>query len=87
MTYKIKFSKNALKDYEKIKKSKLAKDVKSLLQIIESDPFSFPPAFEKLKGDLAGFYSRRINRQHRLVYFVKDDEIVITSMWTHYEKN
>ena len=46
-----------------------------------------PPPFEKLVGDLAGAYSRRINIQHRLVYQVLDDEqiVEVLRMWTHYE--
>ncbi len=45
------------------------------------------PPYEKLLGDLSGAYSRRINRQHRLVYQVLEDERVvkILRMWTHYE--
>uniref|UniRef100_A0A7V6CDM4 Putative mRNA interferase YoeB n=1 Tax=Thermodesulfobacterium geofontis TaxID=1295609 RepID=A0A7V6CDM4_9BACT len=46
-----------------------------------------PPPYEKLVGDLAGAYSRRINIQHRLVYQVIDEQKVvkILRMWTHYE--
>lgn len=57
-----------------------------LLEIIRKDPFRTPPRFEKLVGDLAGAYSRRINIQHRLVYEVLEQEkiIKILRMWTHY---
>ena len=52
------------------------------------NPFCYPPSYEKLSGDLSGLYSRRINRQHRIVYEVDEEkhEIHIIRMWTHYEK-
>ena len=54
---------------------------------MSEDPFCYPPTYEKLVGDLSGLYSRRINRQHRIVYEVIEDkkEIHIIRMWTHYE--
>ncbi|GAH67554.1 unnamed protein product, partial [marine sediment metagenome] len=54
---------------------------------LSSDPFQYPPPCEKLVGDLAGAYSRRINIQHRSVYQVIESERVvkIIRMWTHYE--
>jgi len=50
-------------------------------------PFQNPPPFEKLIGDLAGAYSRRINIQHRLAYQVLKEPRVakVIRMWTHYE--
>ena len=59
----------------------------ALLTVLERDPFQNPPPYEKLLGNMAGMYSRRINRQHRLVYEVDTaNRIVrIISMWTHYE--
>jgi toxin YoeB len=46
-----------------------------------------PPSYEKLVGDLAGAFSRRINILHRLVYQIDDDLhiVKILRMWTHYE--
>lgn len=44
------------------------------LYYIEQDPYQKPPPYEKLIGDLAGAYSRRINIQHRLVYQVLEVE-------------
>ena len=83
--YKIIFGKRALKDYEKIKSSPLKKQIYKLLDILEQDPYK--PPVEKLGGDLEGFFSRRINIQHRLVYEIYDeDQIVkILAMWSHYE--
>ena len=55
--------------------------------MLEANPFQNPPPFEKLVGDLAGAYSRRINIQHRLVYQVLADEeaVKVLRMWTRYE--
>lgn len=88
MTYKILITKAALKDKEKIKGNKaLESKVKNLIELISKNPYETPPSFEKLKGDLDGLISRRINIQHRLVYEVYEEEKVvkIISMWTHYE--
>lgn len=54
---------------------------------MKQNPFQAPPAYEKLLGSLAGFYSRRINYQHRLIYAVYPEEKVvkILRLWTHYE--
>ena len=86
--YIIKFSKQALKDKIKLKSSCLDKNCKNILILLKTDPFCYPPSYEKLSGDLNGLYSRRINRQHRIVYEVDEEirEIHILRMWTHYEK-
>ena len=65
----------------------LKNNVNNLLELIKKNPFKNPPPFETLIGNFKGLYSRRINRQHRLVYRVLEDEkiIIIVSMWTHYE--
>ena len=81
------FSKQALKDAKKVKAAGLKLRVEELLALLEKDPFQNPPSFEKLVGDLAGAYSRRINIQHRLVYevFTKECVVRVLRMWTHYE--
>ena len=81
------FSKQALKDAKKVKAAGLKPRVEELLALLEKDPFQNPPNFEKLVGDLAGAYSRRINIQHRLVYevFTKEGVVRVLRMWTHYE--
>jgi toxin YoeB len=81
------FTKQAQKDAKKLASSGLRDKAQALLEILAEDPFQSPPSFEKLVGDLAGAYSRRINIQNRLVYQVlKDDRAVkILRMWTHYE--
>ena len=83
---KILFTKQSQKDYEKLKNNKaLFKKAAMLLQIISKNPYQNPPSYEKLCGELQGAYSRRINRQHRIVYRVVENEVWVISMWTHYE--
>ena len=86
--YIIKFSKQADKDKIKLKNSGLDKNAKMILNLMIDDPFCYLPNYEKLTGDLTGLYSRRINRQHRIVYEVdkNKNEIHIIRMWTHYDK-
>ena len=50
------------------------------------NPYQSSPPYEKLRGSLAGFYSRRINIQHRLIYQVLDDEniVKVLKMWNNY---
>jgi len=81
------FTRQAQKDARKLASSNLRPQAEKLLTILEGDPFANPPPFEKLIGDLAGAYSRRINIQHRLVYQVYRDRkaVKILRMWTHYE--
>ena len=87
MTWSVVYTKQAAKDAARIKSSGLKEKTQKLLDILEKNPFQNPPPFEKLVGDLAGAYSRRINIQHRLVYQVlKKEKIVkVLRMWTHYE--
>ena len=85
--YELFYTKDAIKDSKKIKSAGLKDKVTILLTILESNPFQNPPPYEKLIGDLAGAYSRRINIQHRLVYQVlqKEKIVKVLRMWTHYE--
>ena len=81
------FAKHALKDAKKLAASGLKPKAQELLAVLSRDPFQNPPPFEKLVGDLAGAYSRRINIQHRIVYevFAKEKTVRVLRMWTHYE--
>lgn len=72
--YRVVLTKQAMKDLPKLKAARLADKAQSLLAIIEQDPYQNPPPYEKLLGKLKGYYSRRINYQHRLVYEVDEDE-------------
>ena len=81
------FTKQAQKDARKLASSGLKPKAQDLLAILELDPWQNPPPYEKLVGDLAGAYSRRINIKHRLVYQVLETERVVKvlRLWTHYE--
>lgn len=87
MTWRLVYTKQAQKDAKKLASSGLKTKAQELLGLIAEDPFKKPPPFEKLVGDLAGAYSRRINIQHRLVYQVLEDEQVVKvlRLWSHYE--
>lgn len=87
MTWQLIYTRQAQKDAQKLASSGLKEKVKELLRIIENDPFRNPPPFERLVGDLAGAYSRRINIQRRLVYQVLEAEgvVKVLRLWTHYE--
>jgi len=87
VTWEIVYTKQAQKDAKNLAAAGLKGKASELLEIIRKDPFHTPPRFEKLVGDLAGAYARRINIQHRLVYEVLEKRkiIKIISMWTHYE--
>lgn len=87
VNWKLVYTKQAQKDAKKIAATNLKDKVTELLAIIQVNPFQNPPPYEKLVGDLAGAYYRRINIQHRLVYQVIESEqtLKIIRMWTHYE--
>lgn len=87
MKYKILLSKTAKKDMIKLNNAGYEKTYKNILNLMSENPFCYPPSYEKLVGELSGYYSRRINRQHRIIYSVieEDLEIHIIRMWTHYE--
>ena len=85
--YRVTLSKQALKDLEKIKQAGYAEKVFKLVTLLTVNPYQNSPPYEKLGGDLQGYYSRRINIQHRLVYEIFEDVrmVRILRMWTHYE--
>lgn len=87
MSWQIVYTKHAQKDAQKLAASGLKSKALELLAVLQQNPFQNPPPYEKLVGDLAGAYSRRINIQHRLVYQVLTDERVVKvlRMWAHYE--
>jgi len=81
------YTKQAQKDAKKLVASGFEGKTRELLKVLEENPYRTPPPFEKLVGDLAGTYSRRINVQHRVVYQVFEAEQVVKviRLWTHYE--
>ena len=87
MTWTLVYTQQAQKDAKKLGSTYLKTKAQRLLDILAKNPYQNPPTYEKLVGDLAGAYSRRINIQHRLVYQVLDSirTVKVLRMWTHYE--
>jgi len=87
VTWRLVFTKQAQKDARKLAAAGLKPKAQALLDVLAENPFQNPPPYEKLVGDLAGAFSRRINIQHRLVYQVLSEEktVKVLRMWTHYE--
>ncbi|MBQ2776876.1 MAG: Txe/YoeB family addiction module toxin [Peptococcaceae bacterium] len=94
--YRIVYDKQAVKDIKYLKSAGLDKKAKELIEVLRINPFQTPPPFESLLGNLKGYFSRRINIQHRLVYQVYPDSVTVDDityegtvkiirMWTHYE--
>lgn len=87
MSWRLVYTRQAVKDAQKIAQSGLQAQARRLLDVLAENPYASPPPYEKLVGDLAGAYSRRINIQHRLVYQVLEAirTVKILRLWTHYE--
>ena len=87
MNWKLVFTQQAQKDAKKLVSTHLKDKAQKLLELVAKNPYQNPPPYEKLVGDLAGAYSRRINIQHRLVYQVLETSktVKVLRMWTHYE--
>ncbi|MGP1383029.1 MAG: Txe/YoeB family addiction module toxin [Thainema sp.] len=85
MEWTIQFSRQVLKDAKKLRAANLETNLKSLRDILRRNPYE--PPYEKLAGNLQGYYSRRINIKHRLVYSVDNETktIRVVSVWSHYE--
>jgi toxin YoeB len=95
--YRIVYDKQAAKDIQNLKSVGLDRKAKELIEVVRDHPFKNPPPFEALVGNLKGFFSRRINIQHRLVYQVYIEPVTmhdveyegivkIIHMWTHYDE-
>jgi toxin YoeB len=87
VSWRLAFTKQAQKDAKKLAAAGLKPKAQELLAVLTNNPYQNPPPYEKLVGDLAGAYSRRINIQHRLVYQVLEEEkaVKVLRLWTHYE--
>jgi len=85
---RIVFSKIAWEDYTSWlnEDKKMLRKINDLIKDIQRDPFTGKGKPEPLKYDLAGLWSRRIDREHRLVYQVLNKEILIYSCKYHYDK-
>ena len=87
MSWLLVYTKQAKKDAKRLSHSGLKPQAERLLDVLREDPYRTPPPYERLVGDLAGAYSRKINIRHRIVYQILDDikTVKIIRMWTHYE--
>lgn len=87
VSWKVVYTKQAQKDAKKLAAAGLKPKAEKLIDLLRENPFSSPPPYKKLIGDLSGTYLRRINIQHRLIYQVyeKENVIKVIRMWTHYE--
>jgi len=86
VSWQVVLSKQATKDAKKLASSGLKNKAQELLKILQTNPYE--PPYEKLVGNLKGYYSRRISIQDRLVYQILDDQrtVKVLRMWTHYER-
>jgi len=84
---KIIFSKNAWEDYVywQTEDKKTLKKINALIKDIQRTPYEGIGKPEPLKFDLAGYWSRRIDLEHRLVYQVEDSDILIYTCRFHYD--
>jgi Txe/YoeB family toxin of toxin-antitoxin system len=87
VSWNVVFTTQAVRDARKLASSGLKPKAERLLAILAENPFTPSPPYEKLVGDLAGAYTRRLNLQHRLVHQVleKKRTVKVLRMWTHYE--
>jgi toxin YoeB len=88
MNYILDFTRKAKEDLDFFKKSgnkAVLKKINILIEEILESPFVGTGKPEPLKHDLVGFWSRRINREHRLTYEVTEEIIIILSLKGHYE--
>ena len=85
---RIVFSKNAWEDYTSwvVENRKMLRKINELIKDIQRTPYEGKGKPEPLKYNLTGLWSRRIDLEHRLVYSVKDKEILIYSCKYHYDK-
>jgi Txe/YoeB family toxin of toxin-antitoxin system len=86
VSWRLVHTRAAQEDAQKLVAAGLEDRAQALLDLLAADPFQSPPPCEKLVGDLAGAYSRRITIQHRLVYQVPTEGRVVKvlRMWSHH---
>ncbi|MEM7115608.1 MAG: Txe/YoeB family addiction module toxin [Chloroflexota bacterium] len=85
---KLVFTSTAWKDYLWLQENdrKLLRRVNLLIKDAMRSPFDGVGKPEPLKADLTGYWSRRINREHRFVYGVTDEHLIVVSCRHHYQK-
>jgi Txe/YoeB family toxin of toxin-antitoxin system len=86
--YNIKIASKAKSDLKKIKRIPLERNFLNIIDTLKRNPFEVSQSFEKLIPPIKGFYSRRINSQHRVVYRVdkQSKTVYIYSVYGHYTK-
>ncbi|MCL2295798.1 MAG: Txe/YoeB family addiction module toxin [Methanomassiliicoccaceae archaeon] len=89
--YVVTLSKRAQKDLAELKRSHLGDKAENILKLLSEDPFRSPSPFGKLSGEMKGWYSRRLNSTHRVLYLVEPSEdpehegmVSVARMRTHY---
>lgn len=84
---KLILEKHAIEDFEFWAKNdlKMLKKISELFSAILKDPIKGIGKPEALKGNLKGFWSRRINEEHRIVYSISDDAVIVVACRSHYE--
>lgn len=82
------FEQNAFEDLQYWLQNdiKLLKKIFDLIKDIQRNPFRGIGKPEPLKNNLSGLWSRRMNKEHRLIYQVTNDEILIIACRFHYDK-
>ena len=90
MSWRVLFTRQAQNDARKLASASPALKAKAerLIALLKSDPYQQPPPYEALVGDLKGACSRRINIQHRLVYEVLGEKLVVKvlRLWSHFDE-
>jgi len=83
----ISFTQIAFEDYQNWSKNDklIFKKINTLIKEILRTPFTGTGKPEPLKHELSGYWSRRINNEHRLVYKVEEDEVLVISCMYHYK--
>lgn len=83
---KLVFAETAWEDYLywQANDKKILKRINELIKAIKREPFAGIGDPEPLKFNWSGFWSRRINLEHRLVYTVENDSILIAQCRYHY---
>ena len=87
VAWKLKYTKKAKKDFDLLNNESLKRNVKKVLELLKVNPYQTPPSFEKLRADLKGCFSRRLNREHRVVYKIIPEmkQVQIYGLHGHYE--
>lgn len=85
--WKIKIKKSAKSDLKKVLKSPFRSSFEEIVTVLQTNPYLAIQSFEKLTPPTAGYYSRRINGQHQMVYKIDNDQriVEIYSYWAHYK--